>query len=910
MGKKKWFVLVMIAAAIGILTALYLFYSPWHVEIYLKKSPFHVQYVIDIDGKKQSIFPSKSVYFSLANGNHEVKLYLQNELISDENLSLGFKLFKKSKILRLSSPIFSSIKPESIDIFENKKMRIKWLIQNKGLKPTYFSIYKNGNFIFKTKDNFYSGILASYKVTPIYFKSINGTPIEFNKPILTPLPTVTNKRVVMGVKLHEGINDISVKKGIITRHAKITLDTTPPVVKVSYTFEPKGIELRFYSNEKAEYIILTPQKYTTDSTTIIIPFTRSATVLAIDKVGNKSTPTFISFKVPQSIKIKSVDLYESYGKININWQTTWNVVKPVKYLIYKDGKEVAESIKTTWSSISFHDKIDKYTILPIYPGNIKGDPISFTKPILTPLPTVTNKRVVMGVKLHEGINDISIKNGIITRHAKITLDTTPPVVKVSYTFEPKGIELHFNSNEKAKYIVLTPQKYTTLSTSMTIPFTKMATILAIDKVDNQSTPVVKSFILPKPTTIKSSYNDGTIYLKIKDSIFKVKYLIEAKAGTTQGEFEKNKELTLKLPIEDFVGTSVKVEIWNTIGNLSSKRVEIHFSDPELSKIRPLSQKFKVLQEGTYYVSKSIYFDTLKTRGNVTIIFDKKSGISLKNIIIQDGKLTLKGFKNKEWAGLTIFSTKTKLSDLDIEEANRGIFGQGKLYLKDVTLKNNKIAIMCKKSDLVATNTNFINNQLGMFIYNSTVSVSQSTFKKNLVGVNSFNSTIKFTLTRFLNNYQALNITKGECHVTDSSFSQNDSGLYITDGKALIASNEIKGNKRAAFIYNSSTVISLRNEFVSNLITMRIYNSSLYEAFDTIKNSLVGMEIFNKRDRLVNSCFTSFSQNKVDVSIMESGNMILLYPKLNSPHFFDRRVEENWSDERGKLRERGAIVEFF
>ncbi len=614
-----------------------------------------------------------------------------------------------------------------------------------------------------------------------------------------------------------------------------------------------------------------------------------------------SAPTF------SEIENGQVNFYSVNKLMKVIWKMNDAQIKPVQFFIYESKQLIGKSKLNRWSGKIGKAGV-KYKITPLYPGNVKGKPFTFTIPELSPVPTLTNKSTFKGIKLHEGVNDITIKNGFFVRHIRIIRDSIPPKVKVSYDFEPNGIMLNFLSNKKARFIVDTStKKTTTVSSHIIIPYTSGATVVAIDKVGNESTPIHISIVLPPPKLKKFSYHPTGIFsAQVKKSIFETFCSFEGEKK--QFRF-KNWMLNITLPSSNLVGKKIKVKIWNEMGKIKSTPVELYFEDPELIHAKIFPSASETLKTGEYYVSHPIIRNTLVTEGNVTILFDKRAYISVANLKVLGGTLTLKGLPNEMWEGVMITSNNSTLSNLILKNAKVALRPQSNIWIKNVKFINNEVGILAKKVDFSCDHDSFEGNKVGILTYSSTGVLKNTTFRLNVMGVKSYYSHVYSVGSIF--EFQAQSGIYGDntnVDLKNNTFLKNTCGALIVDSQlSHFLSNKFYANAEGLRVFNSGEIGAMGNIFKDNTMAIKIFRSNFNGAFNEISKSTVGMGVANSANEKVISDFASFSNNKMDVEIEQSGSVIFRNPRMKPKKVVDGKKYKFWIDERGKKIKRGIVI---
>ncbi|WP_129408675.1 hypothetical protein [Marinitoga lauensis] len=154
-------------------------------------------------------------------------------------------------------------------------------------------------------------------------------------------------------------------------------------------------------------------------------------------IGNKKIYEK-SFEITAPLsKIKDYKIeIRDYIEIILNLEN--NMITPVKYEIYKNGKFVETIDNNIYKDTISYDEIT-YEIIPVYPTGYKGDKIKIVKPKMTEIPNKINKALNLKYKkvflngkeylpedFKEGENELKIfLNDYTVWYKKIYFDSTP-----------------------------------------------------------------------------------------------------------------------------------------------------------------------------------------------------------------------------------------------------------------------------------------------------------------------------------------------------------------------------------------------------------------------------------------------------------------------------------------------------
>ncbi len=896
---KKWYVLLIISiAAISTAILVYSYMSPWNATFTVKGGKIPA-YTLVVNSKKVKLFQNEPVKIKLNAGTYTATLCVEKNIVSERIFYLPHAFFQKATTIVFRAPNLSKIAIEKAKVY-GKKLKIEWKEAKKGIHANYFDIYVNGKYATKTTTHSWftaAKANAIYEIVPIYPENIHGKGAKFVLPKLTPLVTVTRNVNYHGVKLHEGLNEVILKEGILERYATVTLDTIPPKIMARYALQKNGVKLILAANEKCRYEIKAGNKtFETSKNEITVPYAIDISIRGIDIAGNVSTPLTVHVSIPSKLKIESAQ--EKNGVLTLKWNVEYKTVIPKEYEIERNSHIVAMTKKNVWKG---KYTPGKYVILPIYKGGIVGEKLSFVLPKLTPLATVTRNANYHGIKLHEGLNEVILKEGILERYATVTLDTIPPKIMARYALQKNGVKLILTANEKCRYEIKAGNKaFETSKNEITVPYATDISIRGIDIAGNVSTPVKLleasfSKILYKPI--------GRVIIHVKSECTHNFFLVEG-ISSTPVEFATS--VKIKIPATCLIDRKVKLLLWSYSSNKGGKFESFNIFDPTLLNAKPLSFS-QPLRNGIYYANSNVAGKELKILGDVVILMAPNTSLSFKKVDI-NGILTIEGLDNCKWNGIVITAPAT-LKNLCVKDAKTAIFTRSHLCLENAEFEKDDTAVSLNNTIAVVHNSTFSSVQNAVMSYDSKTYISSDKFLNCDVGVNQYGGFISLKQSNFSRCENGVYISgRGSAVLEKNSFIGEYFGIYLLNGGTVhLISNSFKEDVRALYSFKTNFLSSLGDKFSGCTVGIELEKTPLISAFVHFENSKLALEVSNNQQEKVELDFPTFSKNRFSIFVKESGNVYLRGLETHPSNVFDGSTFPYWYDERGKKFTRGKVL---
>ncbi|MBM7560294.1 hypothetical protein [Marinitoga litoralis] len=866
---KKWFLVVVIVVFLALI------FKPAKVAINIifPENLNGVNYITYIDEK---IYEKNEVW--LFPGNHNILIKVGKNKINRELYVPYFLFSKKEYNILLSEPQIN-VEYKRVDYEQ-----IRVYMKSENYKIDYWKIRFN-NFENTTTLDEYKLFISPYESGKLYVEGY----IENKK--------VYEKSFEITAPLSE-IKDYSIE---IKDYIEIKLNLNNKIIDpIKYEIYKNGsfietIENNVYrdkiSYEEVMYEIIPiyPNGYKGEKIKIIKPQLKD---------------------IPDEINTNKLNLDFNYKRIIINGK---------EYLPenFKEGENTLEIILndyTTWYKKIYLDstppKLEEYSLK--YNGKYilelktnekssfelftKESTYVFDKPYIEFITFENNATLTIYDKLlNKSIHNIQL-------NPFPEYNITELKDSVSFEFEKdfpaEFCELRISDEKENIISQINVRNINNFSFSNFQPGKEYRFILYID--NNFQKEIYNKITAPTLPKIKKFENVdiGEFLLELYNNYDYNYYKIEIGDYTDEGVFEGNKRV-FEIPLEKLTNSGT-ITIWREFKGYNTERISLKIKDNFLYNKKLYKTLPKTLTEKEYIISDDIVIEDIDAKYIVELyIFPGKKVIV--NGEINASKIIFKSIKDY-FQGIEL---KTQvLKNIEIYNANIGIYVNNNFDLYNLVIKNcnigiyekgfsgtaynvllydNKKGIEMLDGDIEIKNSLFFDNETTFTFYNSNVYLYNLSIADSILDIEVYQSKLKIKNSSFLNSIESVNSTNSDLEISFVDFKNNKRTIKSIEDKLTINNSEFVNNEISLDLFKSSFVID-SSKFINNNKAIYTYNSNNENMY--IKNSY-------------------FENNKIDVYIDGITDIYLENTEINN--FFDGTVEPLWTNERGKVLNRGKII---